>query len=175
MGLRGSGKTTLGRALAPRVDLSFIDLDDVTPDVLNCDSVAHAWELHGQEAFRRAELVALSRVLMRDGQLVAMGGGTPTAPHADALINHEREQKRAATIYLYASALTLRSRLREMDADRPSITGADPLVEIDAVLAARDPLYRSLADRTIDTMAMDEAEALDVLGHVILDLIHSPR
>ncbi len=173
MGLRGCGKTTLGRALAFNLSMPFVDLDDETPNVLNCRNVAQAWDLHGQEAFRKAELVALSRVLGKRSRVVALGGGTPTAPHVPDLIRHERESKRIVVFYLRASVLTLRSRLRETDANRPSITGADPLEEIDAVFAARDPLYNSLADRVLDMDMWDVNESLAALQHEAMNFVPS--
>lgn len=154
IGLRCSGKTTIGGILAQRLRRAFVDLDDVTPGVLGAATVREAWDRFGQEAFRNAETVALSKVLVRDGLVVALGGGTPTAPTAADLIRDEREQGRALVIYLAASSQTLRARLaQEENLHRPTISGSDPVSEVEDVRAARDPLYRELADITIDVDA----------------------
>jgi len=138
--------------LSVRLARPFVDLDDVTPQVLGAANVAQAWESHGQETFRKAEVVALSRVLTKDGQVVALGGGTPTTPEAQALIHDEQRLRHARVIYLRASAATLRARLAASGAgtNRPSLTGKDPLDEIETVLASRDSLYRMLADEMIE-------------------------
>ncbi len=86
MGLRASGKTTLGQMLATRLGRSFVDLDDVTAARLGCVDVPEAWSRHGPEAFRHAEADALKDVLAHApshlsssmGQIIALGGGTPT-------------------------------------------------------------------------------------------------
>lgn len=152
IGLRGSGKTTVGRLAAERLARVFVDLDDVTARSLGAARAADAWAEHGERAFRRAEAAALAAALARDGRVIALGGGTPTAPGAADLLRRERDAGRARIVYLEADAPTLRARLAATDlSTRPSLTGADPLAEIDAVLARRDPLFRELADEVIET------------------------
>jgi len=157
IGLRGSGKTTIGRALAARLNVSFCDLDDVTVRVLGAASVSDAWRARGEAAFREAENQALAEALGTQRRVVALGGGTPTAPGA-------LEQIRAAqaaggrVVYLRGVASTLRARLEGKTGDRPSLTGVDPLVEIEAVLAKRDPVYLALADIVINVDGKSEAE-----------------
>lgn len=152
IGLRGSGKSTLGRQLAERLARPFIELDDLTPRVLGAASVAEAWSHHGEAEFRRAELIALREAMSRPGSITALGGGTPMAPGAADLLRAERDAGRLRIAYLAAGASTLRARLEAGDmTQRPSLTGADPLVEIEAVLAVRDPVYRDLADAVIET------------------------
>jgi shikimate kinase len=168
IGLRGSGKTTLGRLLAERTRREFVDLDAMTPRLLGAPNVSAAWTRHGEAAFRRAELRALIDVLARDSSVLALGGGTPAAAGAADLLLAERRSGRARVVYLYADAETLRSRLRDADnSDRPSLTGADPLSEIDAVLARRDPLYRDLADDVLETGGMTVAQAVEALAAMV--------
>lgn len=167
IGLRGSGKSTLGRALALRQSRGFIDLDDVTPGVAGCASVAELWRQRGEAGFREAELRALTQTLAsRRGDVIALGGGAPTAPGAADLLRREVAAGRARIVYLRCSAEELAARLRALSggpgADRPSLTGADPIDEIPAVLAQRDDLYRSLATRTLES-AHSLAEALAAL------------
>jgi len=168
MGLRGSGKSTLGRALAARCDRDFVDLDVITLSLLGASSATQAWQTHGEAAFRRAEVIALARALTRDGQVIALGGGTPTAPGAAALLQEARAAGRSHLVYLKASVATLQARLEEQGpTDRPSLTGADPVQEVVAVLAAREPLYLQLADEVISVDGAGESAILQGLATLV--------
>lgn len=152
MGLRGSGKSTVGRRIAERAGRLLIDLDSRTALLLGGPSVREVWDRCGEAAFRQAEVRVLAAALQTDGAVIALGGGTPTAPGAAELLRHLRKSGRGEVFYLNATAATLRERLRHADnADRPSLSGADPLDEIETVLAQRDGLYRSLASRVVET------------------------
>ncbi len=152
IGLRGSGKTTIGRMVAEHLRRPFIDLDDETARALGAPTVGDAFTKHGEAAFRKAEAGAIARVLEADGRVIALGGGTPTAPGAADLLRRERDAGRVCIAYLAAEAGTLRRRLAGTDiSSRPSLTGADPLAEIEVVLAERDGLFRGLADEVVNT------------------------
>lgn len=190
MGLRGSGKSTLGRRLAEDSGARFIDLDDRTRARLACRTVAEAFETRGEKAFRQAEVASLRDVLdeMRQAAgpdqhrnndqheggsarapaplVVALGGGTPTAPGAADLLR-EAAAAGARIIYLHASAATLRARLKDGDPNRPALTGAGLLAEIDEILGARDSLYRSLATVVVETDGLDVDAALDALRQAL--------
>ncbi len=109
IGLRGAGKSAVGRMVADRLGLEFVDLDDETPRVLGVERAREAWDSFGEEAFRRAETVALAKALSIEGRVVALGGGTPTAVLAPELLEHERAGRRLVVVYLKASAETLRA------------------------------------------------------------------
>lgn len=167
IGLRGSGKSTLARGLAARLSCAWVDLDDVTPRELGCATVAEAWSTRGEPAFRAAEVIALSKVLSGDAPVIALGGGTPTAPGAAELLRAEQSAGRARVVYLRASPEALRERLRgTMGANRPSLTGGDPLAEIDDVFARRDEPYRRIADRVIEVDRMSEGDVLERLAEL---------
>jgi len=165
MGLRGSGKTSVGALLAPSMGRPFEDTDNLAAESLGEASVADAWRAHGEPAFRQAERAALERLLAQRGLVIALGGGTPTAPGASELIDIARGERSAVTVYLRFPPRVLRSRLEQAGGagpDRPSLTGADPLEEIEAVHAQRDPLYRSLADLVIENDAPAESLAREI-------------
>jgi len=158
IGLRGSGKSTLGAHLATRLGVEFTDLDDLTLKNMGAHSVAQAWQSEGEPAFRKAEANALRQAIDQsiDGGVIALGGGTPTAPGAEAIIR----EAPATTIYLRGVPALLRSRLPADDEpNRPSLTGASPTDEIERVFNARDPLYASIADHTIDLTAHEQPDA----------------
>ena len=167
MGLRGCGKTTLSGPLAARRGMTSIDLDHETLVELRAEgkaapNIAAVWREHGEAAFRAAEARALRRALGARNAVIALGGGTPTAPGAPDLISQARGTRSARFIYLRATAPTLRARMESKDdASRPSLTGAGTLDEIDRVLATRDPLYRSLADVVIEIDGRTKTDVLD--------------
>ncbi len=166
IGLRGSGKSTLGRALADALRRPFVDLDDMTPMILRERTVADAWKHHGQDAFREAEVTALMLALNQgDDQVLALGGGTPTAPGASDLLRHLRRLRQVRILYLRGSPEELRNRLRKVDnTDRPSITeSGSALDEIEAVMGQRDKLYRKLANASVEIDGRTEREVLDEL------------
>jgi len=164
IGLRGSGKSTLGRLLARRLGRAFLDLDDAVLEHLGFTTVADAWTTLGEPAFRKAETECLRACLTAeagrpgqeraqsapDAQVVALGGGTPTAPGAADLLRDASNSHAATIVYLRARPDTLRARLGPAaDANRPALTDTNTLDEVDAVFAARDPLYQALATEII--------------------------
>lgn len=153
IGLRGSGKSTLGRLVAERLGWAFNDLDDRTAAHLGHPTVAGAWAAAGEPGFRAAEVVVLRDALKETNTVIALGGGTPTAPGAADLLRDAVASQCAITVYLRCSPDELRSRLAAgggAGANRPSLTGRGALEEIHEVYARRDPLYRSLATHTLD-------------------------
>lgn len=164
IGLRGSGKTAVGRALAEATGRTFVDLDDLSPRVLGHASVGEAWSACGEERFRQAEVRALADVLARSDQIIALGGGTPMAPGAADLLAAHRARGAVVIVYLACAPEVLRDRLRRADnRHRPPLLGVDPVAEVEAVCARRDPVYRALADvvvATDDTDAVGAAAAV---------------
>lgn len=171
MGLRGSGKSTLGRLVAQRTGLAFVDLDLVTTALLGEGTLAELWAQHGEAAFREAEVRALrERVLAAGlpGQVVALGGGTPTAPGAAELLRDAVSRGGIELVYLRGSPEELRSRLARTDtASRPTLTGDGTLDEIGRVFAARDGGYRALASRVIEIDARSVDELVSQLAGFI--------
>lgn len=168
IGLRGSGKSTLARLLGEQLGTRAIDLDDRTAALLHAPSPGDAFRKAGQAAFRAAEARALSTALAENPRVLALGGGTPTAPGAAdqlrlwaAAVPGLRK-----IVYLAASPQTLAARLADTDpASRPALLGgADPLAEIAAVHAIREPLYRALATDVLDADRLTHAQALAALS-----------
>lgn len=146
MGLRGSGKSTLARAIADRLDLPAMDLDPLTLRAMGAATVREAWDRSGEAAFREAEVRALRDVVVSHSQgVLALGGGTPTAPGAFDCLRDAAERGEGAIVYLRLMPDVLRARVHAHDPNRPALTGGDSLDEVDTIFAARDPLYRSLA------------------------------
>ena len=153
MGLRASGKSSVARRLAQTLSVASVDLDDVVARDLGCTNAAESIRIHGWDAFRAGEAEALGRTLGAGsgGLVLALGGGTPTAPGADALLHDARQTGTAMVVYLRAEPEVLAARLlADQRNDRPSLTGDDPAAEMRRVFDERDPLYRSLASTVIE-------------------------
>jgi shikimate kinase len=154
VGMRGSGKSSVGAAVARTLGVDFVDLDAEVLAREGFESVRAMWDAKGQGAFRDAEVRALRALLDEPvGRVFALGGGTPTAPGATELIDDAKREGRAFVVYLRCDLATLESRLRAslaQDANRPSVTGADPVRELSELLRAREPVYRAIADVEVD-------------------------
>ncbi len=100
----------------------------------------------------------------REACVIALGGGTPTAPGASARLTRLRDEGLAMLVYLRVSPATLRERLtRAGTADRPAVLGGDPLDEIESLYEQRDGLYRALADVAVDAEGPVAGVAMAVL------------
>lgn len=160
IGLRMSGKSTLGRALASGRGLRFVDLDDAVLERMGHATVADAWSAEGEEAFRRAETGCLRAALgagadgVGAGAVIALGGGTPTAPGAADEIRAAQDAGRAIVVYLRCTPEELRRRFEVYSpgANRPGLTAKGPLDEIEDIFNARDAFYRDLADHTLENV-----------------------
>jgi shikimate kinase len=158
MGLRGSGKSTLARSLSAAGNLPFTDLDDRVAAILGHPSATEAWTAHGEATFRATEIRALREALRDEIPIIALGGGTPMAPGARELLEPIKRARPPRLVYLRASPPILAARMR-LDPARPSLTGDDPVAEVPAVFAVRDPVYRQLSDAVIDVEILSPGQA----------------
>jgi shikimate kinase len=169
MGLRGSGKSSLAQLLVrsglmPRA----VDLDPLTASRLGVAGAGEAIQAAGIQAFREAEAEALREVLHgaghggSEGLVLALGGGTPTAPGAAELLRDARDAG-WLLVYLRAMPTTLRERLMHdrAAAARPSLTGKGTLEEIDELFSQRDELYRGLSSSVIEVDGLNAAAVCD--------------
>ena len=166
IGLRGSGKSTVGPILAKRLGRRFIDLDEVTLARLGAPTVARAWAELGEGRFREAEAGTLGASLDGPPSVIAAGGGTPTAPGVDQMIRSRSARGEALVVYLRARPAELRARMQASPEreNRPSLTGADSLDEVEAVFARRDPLYGDLAAVVVEGAASALAAAEEIIA-----------
>ncbi len=164
IGLRGSGKSSMARLLAQRLHRTSADLDDRVAAMLKVQHAGDAIRTFGEPAFRRTELAALEVALKEHGIVLALGGGTPTAPGVEEMLNGARRQGAVKVVYLRATEATLRTRLAgETNAHRPSLTGKGVLDEIGVLLNLRDTLYKTLADVVVQVDGMTIERAADEL------------
>ncbi len=143
MGLPGSGKSTVGRQLARRLQLPFLDSDQVIEQRLGC-SIRDYFEREGEARFRDLEEAVIEE-LSRSGGVLSTGGGAVLRP-----ANRRHLRERCQVVYLKSSPEELYRRLRH-DRQRPLLQVADPLRKLRELYTARDPLYRETAHYVIET------------------------
>jgi len=150
-GPRGSGKSTIGPLLADQLRHSFVDLDTVVLNMFDEPTVREVFTARGENAWRQAEIRALDQRIEHLNQVIALGGGITTIPLARQRIEAERRDQRAKVFYLRCSVDELRRRLSAHTGDRPSLTGTDPVEEIEMVLRQRESsAYLPVADVVIE-------------------------
>lgn len=144
VGLPGSGKSTVGRQLARRLQLPFFDSDHVIEQQLGC-SIREYFEREGEERFRDVEASVIDELTLQGRCVVSTGGGAVLRP-----ANRKNLHERGQVIYLNSSPDELFRRLRH-DTNRPLLQVADPLGRLRDLHKTRDPLYRETAHFIVDT------------------------
>jgi XRE family aerobic/anaerobic benzoate catabolism transcriptional regulator len=161
IGLRGAGKSTLGRMLAEEMRVPFIELDRVVERMAGCD-VGEIHSLYGAAAFRRYELRALEdTVAAHERAVIATGGGLVTEPATyDLLLG------RCFTVWLRASPDDHMKRVIAQGDLRPMAGNAEAMEDLKPILAAREAGY-ARADLTFDTSAQPLAQVYLALRDAI--------
>ena len=158
MGYRGCGKTTVGRIVAEKLQRPFFDTDAMIQERLG-KTIREIVADGGWEAFRVLERSAVDELAGREGCIIALGGGAVLYEQ-----NVKALKRNGFFLWLTADGATIAGRLRNdgaSDAQRPSLSGTDTVAEIEILLREREPVYRLVADRVIDTIgrSVDEVAA----------------
>lgn len=135
VGMMGAGKSTIGRRLAGRLQLPFIDADSEIEAAAGM-SIAEIFETHGEAHFRDGEAKVITRLLSGGPAVLATGGGSFMREETRGRI---RDQ--AVSIWLKADADIIMRRVRRR-ADRPLLKTADPEATVTRLIGERDPIYR---------------------------------
>lgn len=151
LGYRGCGKTTVGRRLADQLWSTFVDTDARVCQRFNDNSVASIWAQHGEDQWRAMEAEVTAELCQGDTQVIALGGGAVMHPECRQTVE---QASHAVRIYLSCQPEELHRRIHadpQTPTMRPSLTDlGGGIDEIRQVLAKRDPVYRSVADRVFD-------------------------
>ncbi|MDR3632700.1 MAG: shikimate kinase [Isosphaeraceae bacterium] len=166
IGLRGTGKSTVGRLLAARLGRDFADADAVL-EARAGRTIRAIFSDDGEPAFRDWEERVVTELTARPGLVLATGGGVVLRES-----NRARLRAYGPVVWLAAPPAVLATRLAADSrglADRPALTAAGTLGELAAVLSAREPLYRDLADLVVDTSDRTPEEVVDAVVAGLLD------
>lgn len=153
IGPMGAGKTTVGRQLAHRLGLEFLDSDQELQKATGVD-IPTIFAFEGEAGFRTRERDMIDRLTQRQGIVLATGGGAVLHPD-----NRQYLGSRGLVIYLSCSPRQQFERTRH-DRNRPLLQTQDPLAKLRALFAERDPLYQQTADLIIQTERLSTSKVL---------------
>jgi shikimate kinase len=159
VGMMGAGKSTIGRRLAARLHLPFIDADTEI-EVAAGMSIPEIFEIHGEPHFRDGEARVIARLLESGPAVLATGGGSFMREET-----RRRVGDKAVSIWLRADADIIMRRVRRR-ADRPLLQTVDPEATVARLISEREPVYRdanlTIASREVphDRIVEECVEAL---------------
>jgi shikimate kinase len=161
IGYRCSGKTAIGKVLAENLGMVFIDMDAWIEEDAQ-ESIEVIISTKGWNHFRKVEKGLIEMISNRDNQVIATGGGV--------VVNQENVQnlkREGWLVWLDAEPDVLKERMQKEQRSgniRPSLTGTDPLEEIEEVMNTRRPMYKAAGDFQLNTtgLSIPEVAALIV-------------
>jgi len=142
VGMMGAGKSTIGRRLAARLKLSFVDADNEIETAHGGMTIPEIFEAHGEAHFRDGEARVIARLLDNGPGVLATGGGSFMREET-----RQRIRDKAISVWLKADADVIMRRVKRR-ADRPLLQTADPAGTVTRLLTEREPVYQD-ADLTI--------------------------
>jgi|ERR1700722_2038949 shikimate kinase len=141
VGMMGAGKSSIGRRVATRLAVPFVDADaeiELAADM----TIAEIFAVHGEPYFRAGEARVIARLLERGPQVLATGGGAFMNGQTRAAL-----KEKAVSVWLKADLDVLTRRLKRRN-DRPLLKTEDPVATLSNLLQMRDPIYAN-ADVTV--------------------------
>jgi shikimate kinase len=153
VGMMGAGKSTIGRRLAARLGLAFLDADSEIEAAAGM-SISDIFEVHGEPHFRDGEARVIARLLESGPVVLATGGG--------AFMREETRNRvgaKAVSIWLKADADIIMRRVRRR-ADRPLLQTPDPEATVGRLISEREPVYQH-ADLTISSRDVPHEKIVD--------------
>ena len=160
IGFMGAGKSVVGKSLANAMSRPFFDTDTMVEETVGA-TIEDMFATVGEEAFREIETRTIQDLADLKGAVIATGGGALKNPE-----NVEALKRESFVIYLYAKPEILFERIKG-DSGRPIADNMKTFDDMRSVLAEREPLYRKVADFTIDT----SDKPINVVEHDIFKTI----
>ena len=159
VGIMGAGKSTVGKILADRLGMQFIDADQEIERAAGC-TITDFFEKYGEVEFRKGEERVISRILAGEPCVLATGGGAFMSEATRLLI-----KKIATSVWLRVSFEVLAKRL-EKRSDRPLLQTADPQQTLKALIKKRYPIYND-ADLIVDA----ENDGVDITVSKVVECL----
>jgi shikimate kinase len=144
IGPMGAGKSAVGRQLAKLLHLSFVDSDDEIETRTGVD-IPFIFEKEGEDGFRKREAKVIDDLSAMESVILATGGGAVVDPQ-----NRSRLGARGFVVYLYTTVNQQLARTQK-GRERPLLANGDSRKILEDLMAVRDPMYREIADLTVET------------------------
>ena len=164
VGMMGAGKTAVGRALAARLGVPFLDSDSEIESAANM-TIPEIFERDGESFFRVKEAQVIGRLLEEKNGILSTGGGAFLQPN-----NRKTISQQGASVWLRADLNVLWNRVRHKDT-RPLLHTSDPYATLKALYEARVPVYAE-ADLTVESDGETSIE--NMVDRVVAALLARP-
>lgn len=149
-GFMGTGKSTVGRALAGHLGTTFIDTDQLIEERANC-RITDIFARQGEDIFRCMEAEIAQELAAQHGLVIATGGGFFTNPENIKLL-----QQHGRILCLTATAEDILNRVQKQRHIRPLLQHPNPLERIKYLLQEREPVYRRFPQITTSSQTVDQ-------------------
>ena len=159
IGYRGAGKSTVGRVLAERLGWAFVDADQIVEERAG-KTIREIFAKEGETGFRNKESAVLADLCTRSNTVVATGGGIVLRDE-----NRARIRAHGFAAWLTAGPPVLWARMQadpSTAARRPALAGGG-LIEVQELLAAREPWYKACADIEVPVASLSPEQAADAI------------
>jgi shikimate kinase len=167
VGMMGVGKSSIGRRLATRLGVPFVDADSEIEKAAGM-SIADIFARHGEADFRSGEARVIARLLDGGPQVLATGGGAVMNADTRAAI-----KAKGVSIWLSAELDVLMRRINKRKNDRPMLQTADPAATLRELLVAREPVY-ALADLTVQSREVPHDAIVSEIMTALAAFLNAP-
>jgi shikimate kinase len=167
VGMMGVGKSSIGRRLAARLGVPFVDADSEIEKAA-CMSIADIFARNGEAYFRSGEARVIGRLLDGGPQVLATGGGAVMNADTRAAI-----KAKGVSIWLSAELDVLMRRINKRKDDRPMLQTADPAATLRELLVAREPVYAQ-ADLTVQSREVPHDAVVSEIMTALATFLNAP-
>jgi shikimate kinase len=167
VGMMGAGKSSVGRRLAARLGLAFIDADSEIEERAGM-TIPELFEKYGETDFRTGEARVIARLLDAGPQVLATGGGAFMNANTRALI-----RAKGVSVWLRAEFELLLRRIKRRN-DRPLLKTDDPAARLKALIEERYPVYAE-ADLTVHSRDVPHETVVEEIIVALADKVLSPH
>jgi len=167
VGMMGVGKSSIGRRLAARLAVPFVDADTEIEKAAGM-SIADIFARHGEADFRSGEARVIARLLEGGPQVLATGGGAVMNADTRAAI-----KAKGVSIWLSAELDVLLRRINKRKNERPMLQTADPVATLRELLVVREPIYAQ-ADLTVQSREVPHDAIVTEIITALAGFLHAP-